>query len=215
MQTDILLSPPLHHSPPLPRNQSNTFVSASCRTCTQIEQFNHRFVILLADRSSSICNIHAKIFLNRTQSSHHCNDSLNKLSPSLASNNCCHSYCSRVLPSTQTVGPSILTSSSSSLIQQQNGGRRHQISGPASSNSSLIDDEQQQGNRKISNGDQTDCTTKLTCTVTNHEGIRRKKSASLNSPANSGMTEEIIVEIRQVLNVTGVFFVNRKSSNCR
>jgi hypothetical protein len=53
----------------------------------------------------------------------------------------------------------------------------------------LIDDEQQQqqSNRRISNGDELDCTTKLTCTVTNNEGFRRKKSASLNSPANSGM----------------------------
>ncbi len=135
----------------------------------------------LADRSSSICNIQTKTFLNRTQSSYHCNDSLSKLSPSLASsNNCCHSYCSRTLPSTQTFV-------SSSLIQQQNG-RRYQTSGPASSNSSLIDDEQQQqSNRKISNGDEIDCTTKLTCTVATNEGFRRKKSASLNSPANSGM----------------------------
>jgi hypothetical protein len=82
-----------------------------------------------------------------------------------------------MLPSTQTFV-------SSSLIQQQNG-RRYQTSGPASSNSSLIDDEQQ-SNRKISNGDEIDCTTKLTCTVTTNEGFRRKKSASLNSPANSG-----------------------------
>jgi hypothetical protein len=49
----------------------------------------------------------------------------------------------------------------------------------------LIDDEQQI-NRRISNGDETDCTTKLTCTVTTNDGFRRKKSASLNSPANSG-----------------------------
>lgn len=31
MQNDILLSLPIHHSPSLPRNQSNTCVSASCR----------------------------------------------------------------------------------------------------------------------------------------------------------------------------------------
>lgn len=149
------------------------------------------------------------MFLNRTQSSHHCNDSLNKLSPSLASNNCCHSYCSRVLPSTQTVVPSIL---SSSLIQQQNGGRRHQTSGPtSSSNSSLVEDEQQ-GNRKISNGDHTDCTTKLTCTVTHNEGIRRKKSASLNSPANSGMNE--IKSLSKFIRAGVFFWMNRKSSNC-
>jgi hypothetical protein len=55
----------------------------------------------------------------------------------------------------------------------------------------LIDDEQQQqSNRRISNGDELDCTTKLTCTVTNNEGFRRKKSASLNSPANSGMKKK-------------------------
>jgi hypothetical protein len=37
--------------------------------------------------------------------------------------------------------------------------------------------------RRISNSDETDCTTKLTCPI---DGFRRKKSASLNSPANSG-----------------------------
>jgi hypothetical protein len=31
MQNDILLSLPIHHSPPLPRNQSHTCVSVSCR----------------------------------------------------------------------------------------------------------------------------------------------------------------------------------------
>jgi len=31
MQINILLSPPIHSSPPLPRNQSNTYVSVSCR----------------------------------------------------------------------------------------------------------------------------------------------------------------------------------------
>ncbi|CAF4270441.1 unnamed protein product, partial [Rotaria magnacalcarata] len=40
-------------------------------------------------------------------------------------------------------------------------------------------------NRRISNGDERDCTTKLTCAVANSEVFRRKKSASLNSPANS------------------------------
>ncbi len=51
----------------------------------------------------------------------------------------------------------------------------------------MVDDEQQQqSNRRISNDDEIDCTTKLTCTVTTNEGFRRKKSASLNSPANSG-----------------------------
>jgi hypothetical protein len=161
MQNDILLSSPIHHSPPLPRNQSNTYVSVSC-----------------PDRSSSICNIPTKISLNRTQSTLHCNDSLSKLSPSLVSNNCCHPYCSRISPSTQTFV-------SSPLIQQQNG-RRYHTSGPTSSNSSLVDDEQQQqSNPRISNVDEIDCTTKLTCTVTANEGFRRKKSASLNSPANS------------------------------
>lgn len=49
----------------------------------------------------------------------------------------------------------------------------------------MINDEPQM-NRRISNGDEADCTTKLTCTITHNEGFRRKKSASLNSPANSG-----------------------------
>jgi hypothetical protein len=31
MQNDILLSLPIHNSPPLPKNQSNTYVSVSCR----------------------------------------------------------------------------------------------------------------------------------------------------------------------------------------
>lgn len=165
----------MHHAV---RSQIEVFVFLSSIDCLSF----------LADRSSLICNIPTKMCLNRTQSSHQCNDSLSKLSPSLPSNNCCHSYCSRVSPSIQTVVPSLpSSSSSSSLIQQQNG-RRHQTSGPTSSNNSLIEDEQQ-GNRKISNGDQMDYTTKLTCTVSTNEGFRRKKSASLNSPANSGMHE--------------------------
>lgn len=56
-----------------------------------------------------------------------------------------------------------------------------------------MDDEQQQqqlSNRKISNGDEIDYTTKLTCTVANNEVFRRKKSASLNSPANSGKNKK-------------------------
>ncbi|CAF1674593.1 unnamed protein product, partial [Adineta ricciae] len=162
MQNDILLSPPTHHSPPLTRNQSSTFVSASC-----------------PDRSSTISQFPTNISLNRAQSNYQCNDSSSKLSPSLPASNCCHQYCSRASPSAQAfVSPS-------SLLQQQNG-RRHQISAATSSNSSLIDDEQQQSSRKVSNGDETDYTTKLTCTVpTTNEGFRRKKSASLNSPANS------------------------------
>lgn len=51
----------------------------------------------------------------------------------------------------------------------------------SSSSSSVTGDET---TRRISNSDETDCTTKLTCTI---DGFRRKKSASLNSPANSGM----------------------------
>lgn len=31
MQNDILLSLPIHNSPPLPKNQSNAYVSVSCR----------------------------------------------------------------------------------------------------------------------------------------------------------------------------------------
>lgn len=45
--------------------------------------------------------------------------------------------------------------------------------------------------RTHSNSDEVDCTIKLTCTI---DGLRRKKSASLNSPANSGKrstTEEV------------------------
>jgi hypothetical protein len=141
-----------------------------------------KYLIFLADRSSSISHIQTKTSLNRTQSTFHCNDSLSKLSPLLATNNCCHRYSSHISPSIQTFV-------SSSLIQQQQNGRRHQTSGATSSNSSLIDDEQQI-NQRISNGDETDCTTKLTCTVTTNEGFRRKKSASLNSPANSGKKKE-------------------------
>jgi hypothetical protein len=140
-----------------------------------------KYFIFLADRSSSISHIQTKTSLNRTQSTFHCNDSLSKLSPLLATNNCCHRYSSHISPSIQTFV-------SSSLIQQQQNGR-HQTSGATSSNSSLIDDEQQI-NQRISNGDETDCTTKLTCTVTTNEGFRRKKSASLNSPANSGKKKE-------------------------
>jgi hypothetical protein len=50
----------------------------------------------------------------------------------------------------------------------------------SSSNSSVLGDE---SSRRISNSDEIDCTTKLTCSI---DGFRRKKSASLNSPANSG-----------------------------
>lgn len=161
MQNDILLSSPIHNSPPLPRNQLNGFVSVSC-----------------PDRSSTICHFPNKIFLNRTQSSYNCDNSLTKYSPS-SMNNCCHSYCTRTLSSTNQ------TFSSSPFIQQQTNGRCYQTSGPtSSSNSSLIDDDQQT-NQRNSHGDETDCTTKLTCTVTSNEVYRRKKSASLNSPANS------------------------------
>ncbi len=45
--------------------------------------------------------------------------------------------------------------------------------------SSIISDEI---SRRVSNSDETDCTTKLTCTI---DSFRRKKSSSLNSPANS------------------------------
>lgn len=195
MQNDILLSSPIHQSPPLIRNQSNTFVSVSCRKFLQMKQNQliQLFDSYLADRSSSLSTIPTNISLNRTQSNYHCNDSSSKLSPSLATSNCCHQYCSRTSPSTQTFV-------SSSLLQQQNG-RRHQISGATSSNSSLIDDEQQQQlSRKISNGDDTDCTTKLTCTVTTNDGFRRKKSASLNSPANSGKNEKKFAVIKNNVN---------------
>lgn len=63
------------------------------------------------------------------------------------------------------------------------------MSGPTSSTSSLLDDDQQL-TRRISNGDDIDCTTKLTCTITTNDGFRRKKSASLNSPANPGKRSE-------------------------
>ncbi|UJR20662.1 hypothetical protein I4U23_023784 [Adineta vaga] len=55
----------------------------------------------------------------------------------------------------------------------------HETNRTSSSNSSIMGDE---SNRKISNSDELDCTTKLTCVT---DGFRRKKSASLNSPANS------------------------------
>ncbi|CAF0777903.1 unnamed protein product [Rotaria sordida] len=159
MQHDtLLLSSPIHNSPPLIRNSSNSFVSASC-----------------PDHSASIYYIQTKNPLNRTLSSYYCNDPLNKLSPLLSSSNCCHQYYSRMLPSNETFH-------SSSLMQQTNL-RRHPLSGPTSSNNSLVNDEPQI-NRRIPNGDDVDCTTKLTCTVTHNEGFRRKKSASLNSPAN-------------------------------
>ena len=44
---------------------------------------------------------------------------------------------------------------------------------------SIISDEMNQG---VSISDETDCTTELTCTI---DSFRRKKSSSLNSPANS------------------------------
>ena len=50
----------------------------------------------------------------------------------------------------------------------------------SSSNSSIVT---HQTTRTDSNSDEIDCTSKLTCAV---DGLRRKKSASLNSPANSG-----------------------------
>ncbi|CAF3358452.1 unnamed protein product [Rotaria socialis] len=160
MQSDaLLLSSPIHHSPPLIGIPSNSLVSVSC-----------------PDRSPSIDHMQTKNSLNRTLSSYYCNDHLNKLSPLLPSSNCCHHYYSRMLPSNETIHLS-------SLIQSTNI-RRHPISGLTSSNSSLISDEPQM-NRRISNGDELDCTTKLTCTVANSEVFRRKKSASLNSPANS------------------------------
>ena len=187
MQNDLLLTSPMHCSPPLPRNQLNGFVSVSCRkfNLTKNPQQQHVFVpSFLADRSSTISQFPNKSSLNRTQSSYNCNNTSTKYSPtSLSMNNCCHSCCSRTLSSTSQ------TSNSSSFVQQQTtNGRRYQTSGPASSsNSSLVDDDQQQQtNRRISHGDEIDCTTKLMCTVTNNEGYRRKKSASLNSPANSG-----------------------------
>ncbi len=72
----------------------------------------------------------------------------------------------------------------------------------------MIDEDQQQLHRKNSNGDEIDCTTKLTCTVTTNEGFRRKKSASLNSPANSGKTRRDLVGNQEFR----IYFC-RKSSN--
>lgn len=51
----------------------------------------------------------------------------------------------------------------------------------SSSNSSMLNDDD--SSRKVSNSDEIDCTVKLVYTT---DGFRRKKSASLNSPANSG-----------------------------
>ncbi|CAF0883977.1 unnamed protein product [Adineta ricciae] len=55
----------------------------------------------------------------------------------------------------------------------------HETIRTSSSNNSIIGDE---SSRKISTSEEVDCTTKLTCST---DGFRRKKSASLNSPANS------------------------------
>ena len=55
----------------------------------------------------------------------------------------------------------------------------------SSSNSSIFGDD---SNRRISNNDEINCTTKLTCSI---DGYKRKKSASLNSPANSGRKKKV------------------------
>ena len=58
--------------------------------------------------------------------------------------------------------------------------------------------------RTHSNSDEVDCTIKLTCAI---DGLRRKKSASLNSPANSGKRSP-----NEFLSITCGLF--RKPSNC-
>lgn len=59
----------------------------------------------------------------------------------------------------------------------------HETIRTSSSSSSIVGEE---SSRKISNSEEVDCTTKLTCST---DGFRRKKSASLNSPANSGKAQ--------------------------
>lgn len=59
-----------------------------------------------------------------------------------------------------------------------------------SSNSSLLEDEFHV-NRRISHGDELDCTTKLTCTVNTNDIHRRRKSVSLNSPASASESDLI------------------------
>ena len=137
---------------------------------------------------------------NRTRSNYHCHDASNKVLPS---SSCDHHYCSRVS------SPSSQTFVSSSLVHHN--GRRHYQSGPTSSNSSLLDEEQQ-SSRKISHGDEIDCTTKLTCTVLNTDGFRRRKSASLNSPANSGRRS--LVQSESHSDRRSPFVFNRVSSDC-
>ena len=45
MQNDILLSTPIHHSPPLSRNQSNTYVSVSCRKFNKKKRKKERLIV--------------------------------------------------------------------------------------------------------------------------------------------------------------------------
>ena len=133
--------------------------------------------MFLADRSSSICHYQSKIGFNRTRSNYHCHDAWSKpLLSSLSTHYCDHCH---PPPPPRISSPPV----------QTNPTRRHLFSATTttSSNSSLLDDEQPI--RRISHGDDIDCTTKLTCTVNTTDGYRRRKSASLNSPANSGKTK--------------------------
>lgn len=149
----------------------------------KIHHFNP--IEISADRSSSICHYQSKIALNRTRSNYQCHDALNKpLLSSMSNHQCDHCYPPRV-----SSPPASTQHISSSNGQYLHSVRRHQLSGTASSNSSLIDDEHQ-NIRRISNGDELECTTKLTCAVNSNDGFRRRKSASLNSPASSGKEAE-------------------------
>ena len=130
--------------------------------------------MILADRSSSSLSISLKDSVNSNSLSH---STFNKQSLSLLPSNCCHQYCTHLLSST-------VTCNSSSLVQQTNG-QQYLLSKLTSCNNSLINDESQT-DRPVSNTDKIDCITKSKCMITTNEGFRRKKSASLNSPANSG-----------------------------
>ena len=162
----------------------------------KIQNNNNKIHLILVDRSLSSMNfISIKDSLNRNCLSH---DLFNKQSSLLQSSNCCHQHCTHLSTSTETCH--------SSLLIQQTNGQQYPLSKLISHNS-LINDESQI-NRRIFNNDEIDCTTKLTCMITNNDGFRRKKSASLNSPANSGnKTKEFYY--------SKIFFDNfdRKSSN--
>ena len=134
-------------------------------------------MLTLADRSPCFSNFQHKLTFNRTLSNYHYHDSSKKPSPSFSSNNCDQCPCSRL--------SSPLARAFVSPSRISNDGRRNQLPGANGSDACLADDERQH-HRYISHGDALECTTQLTCTVNNNDGSRRRKSASLNSPASIG-----------------------------